>query len=110
MNSAPTWRLPGEPVALADTMRRFAFTVIASTVLGLDAEDREALFVDFEIWTKGLFALPLPFPWSALARARAARKRLLKRLAEVLAAGPGQRSQRREPGGRGPGPAGRWAG
>lgn len=73
-----------QPVALADTMRRFAFTVIASTVLGLHAEDREALFVDFEIWTKGLFALPLPFPWSAPARARAARNRLLKRLAEVL--------------------------
>ena len=72
------------PVALADRMRRFAFTVIASTVLGLNAEDRQALFVDFEIWTKGLFALPLPFPWSALARARAARQRLLKRLAEVL--------------------------
>lgn len=73
-----------EQVPLADTLRRFAFAVIASTVLGLNAEDREELFLDFEIWTKGLFALRLPLPWSALARARAARQRLLQRLAEVL--------------------------
>ncbi len=72
------------PVALAGHIRRFAFAVIASTVLGLNAEEREALFVDFEIWTKGLFALPLPFPWNALPRARATRQRLLKRLADVL--------------------------
>jgi cytochrome P450 len=42
------------PVALVPKLRRFAFSVIASTVLGLDPVDREALFMDFEIWCQGL--------------------------------------------------------
>ncbi|MEC8604712.1 MAG: cytochrome P450, partial [Cyanobacteriota bacterium] len=50
------------PVPLAGRMRRFAFAVIATTVLGLDSESREALFADFEIWTKALFSIPLAIP------------------------------------------------
>ncbi|MEX1318048.1 MAG: cytochrome P450 [Synechococcaceae cyanobacterium] len=72
------------PVALAERLRRFAFTVIATVVLGLDGEDREALFADFEIWTRGLFSFPLALPGSPFARALAARGRLLERLAVVL--------------------------
>ncbi|MEO1002632.1 MAG: cytochrome P450 [Cyanobacteria bacterium J06638_7] len=72
------------PVALAERLRRFAFTVIATVVLGLEGQDREALFADFEIWTKGLFSLPLALPGSPFARALAARARLLQRLAGVL--------------------------
>jgi cytochrome P450 len=74
---------PG-PVALVPRLRRFAFQVIAGTVLGLDSGDREALFVDFETWTRGLFALPVAWPGSRLARARKARRRLLSRLGSVL--------------------------
>jgi len=45
------------PVALVPKLRRFAFSVIASTVLGLDPVDRDALFVDFETCCQGsLFA------------------------------------------------------
>ncbi|MFM7733835.1 MAG: cytochrome P450 [Cyanobium sp.] len=77
------------PVALAGRLRRFAFAVIAGPVLGLDRSDREALFVDFELWTRGLFSLPIALPGSAFARARAARVRLLARLGVVL-----QRAQR----------------
>ena len=40
-------------------MRRFAFTVIATTVL-LEATNRDALFADFEIWTRALFSIPSP--------------------------------------------------
>jgi cytochrome P450 len=72
------------PVALVPKLRRFAFSVIASTVLGLDPIDREALFVDFETWCQGLFSLPLALPGSPYARARQARQRLLKRLGAVL--------------------------
>jgi cytochrome P450 len=72
------------PLALVPKLRRFAFSVIASTVLGLDAVDREALFVDFEIWCQGLFSLPFALPGSPFARARQARKRLLLRLGAVL--------------------------
>lgn len=35
------------PVALVPRLRRFAFSVIATTVLGLDGADRDALFEDF---------------------------------------------------------------
>jgi cytochrome P450 len=72
------------PVALVPKLRRFAFSVIASTVLGLDPVDREALFVDFETWCQGLFSVPFALPGSPFARARQARQRLLRRLGAVL--------------------------
>ena len=72
------------PAALAEPMRRFAFAVIATVVLGLDDDARDALFCDFEIWTKALFSLPLAIPSSPFARAMAARTRLLSRLQQVL--------------------------
>ena len=72
------------PQPLAARMRRFAFAVIATTVLGLDASDRDALFADFEIWTQALFSIPLAIPGTPFARALAARERLLTRLKTVL--------------------------
>jgi cytochrome P450 len=65
-------------------MRRFAFSVIATVVLGLEGDDRDALFADFEIWTKALFSLPWALPGSPFARALQARERLLRRLSQVL--------------------------
>jgi cytochrome P450 len=72
------------PVALVPRLRRFAFTVIATTVLGLDGADRDALFEDFELWCRGLFSFPVALPGSPFARARQARQRLLGRLGSVL--------------------------
>jgi cytochrome P450 len=72
------------PVGLVPKLRRFAFSVIASTVLGLEPVDRDALFVDFETWCQGLFSLPVALPGSPYARARGARQRLLRRLGAVL--------------------------
>ncbi len=72
------------PQPLAARMRRFAFAVIATTVLGLNASDRDALFADFEIWTQALFSIPLAIPGTPFARALAARERLLARLKTVL--------------------------
>ena len=79
------------PIALADRMRRFAFSVIATTVLGLDGSDRDALFVDFEIWTKALFSVPVAVPGSPFAKALQARSRLLSKLQQVLADADGRR-------------------
>jgi len=78
------------PVPLAAKMRRFAFAVIATTVLGLDADRREALFSDFEIWTKALFSIPVAIPGTPFARAMAARQRLLMRIKAVLQEGSQQ--------------------
>ena len=72
------------PLPLAEEMRRFAFSVIATTVLGLEGNDREKLFSDFEIWTKALFSIPIAVPGSPFAKALKARKRLLKKLQEIL--------------------------
>jgi cytochrome P450 len=73
-----------EPVALVERMRRFAFAVIASVVLGLEGDDIEALFADFEIWTRALFSVPIALPGTPFARALQARSRLLERLRGVL--------------------------
>ena len=75
------------PLPLAGRMRRFAFAVIATTVLGLDRTSREALFSDFEIWTKALFSIPLAIPGTPFAKAMASRKRLLNRIKDVLKEG-----------------------
>ena len=72
------------PVALVERMRRFAFAVIAEVVLGLEGADGEALFADFEIWTRALFSVPIALPGSPFARALQARGRLLHRLRGVL--------------------------
>jgi len=71
-------------VALVDRMRRFAFAVIASVVLGLEGHDIEALFADFEIWTRALFSVPIALPGTPFAKALQARARLLERLRGVL--------------------------
>ena len=78
------------PLPLAARMRRFAFAVIATTVLGLDRVSRDALFADFEIWTRALFSIPLAIPGTPFAKAMAARQRLLNRIKRVLQAGGNQ--------------------
>ncbi len=72
------------PLPLAEKMRRFAFSVIATTVLGLEGHARDKLFSDFEIWTKALFSIPIPLPGSSFTKALKARKRLLEQLQKIL--------------------------
>jgi len=72
------------PVALVPKLRRFAFSVIANTVLGLDQADCNALFIDFETWCEGLFSIPIAIPGSPYAKAFQARKRLMRRISSVL--------------------------
>ena len=76
-----------KPLPLAARMRRFAFAVIATTVLGLDGASRDALFADFEIWTRALFSIPLAIPGTPFAKAMAARQRLLQRIKAELQLG-----------------------
>ena len=72
------------PLPLTERMRRFAFSIIATTVLGLEGNDRDKLFSDFEIWTKALFSIPIAIPGSPFQKALKARKRLLEKLQTVL--------------------------
>jgi cytochrome P450 len=73
-----------QPTPLASWMRPFAFQVIAEEVLGLPPEEREGLYAEFEIWTRGLFSFPIAYPTSPLARAKGARRRLIHRLQGLL--------------------------
>ena len=73
-----------QPVPLAKWMRPFAFEVIAEEVLGLTPEGRQGLYEEFEIWTSGLFSIPIAYPTSPLARAKAARRRLIQRIHGLL--------------------------
>ena len=79
------------PVRLVERMRRFAFSVIATVVLGLEGGDVEALFADFEIWTRALFSVPIAIPGTPFAQALQARSRLLARLKAVLQRAPEHR-------------------
>ena len=72
------------PQPLSPLLRRFAFSVIANVVLGLDDRNRDELFADFEIWTKALFSIPNSIPGTPFTRAMNARRRLLTRLKQVL--------------------------
>ena len=72
------------PQPLAHWMRPFAFQVIAEEVLTLSPAGRAGLYDDFEIWTRGLFSLPFAYPTSRLARALAARRRLIRRILGLL--------------------------
>ena len=73
------------PQPLSPLLRRFAFSVIANVVLGLDDRNRDELFADFEIWTKALFSIPISIPGTPFTHAMNARTRLLSRLKQVLA-------------------------
>ncbi|ABI45311.1 cytochrome P450 family protein [Synechococcus sp. CC9311] len=73
------------PQPLAPRMRRFAFSVIANVVLGLDDRNRDECFADFEIWTKALFSIPISIPGTPFAQAMNARTRLLTRFKQLLA-------------------------
>ncbi len=73
------------PLPLAERMRSFAFSVIATTVLGMEGNDRDSLFYDFEIWTRALFSIPIALPGTSFKKALKARKRLLEKLQGVLA-------------------------
>lgn len=73
-----------KPTALAQCMREFAFSVIATTVLGVAPENRDALFKDFEIWTRALFSIPLAIPGTPFSQALSAKQRLLTRLKHLL--------------------------
>ncbi len=69
---------------LVPRRRRFAFAVIATTVLGLERSSSDELFADFEIWSKALFSFPIALPGTPCARALVSRQRILSRLKGVL--------------------------
>ena len=57
--------------------------VIATTVLGLEADSRDVLFADFEIWTQALFSIPMAIPGTPFL-GDGGTSRLLEQLTDVL--------------------------
>jgi len=57
---------------------------LAEEVLALTPEGLQGLYGDSEVWTRGLFSLPIAYPTSRLAQAKAARGRLIRRIHGLL--------------------------
>ncbi len=83
-NLSETLKNSKTPVPLTEKMRHFAFSVIATTVLGVEGNDSDELFSDFKIWTKALFSIPIALPGSPFAKALKSRQRLLNKLQSIL--------------------------
>jgi cytochrome P450 len=65
-------------------LRRYTFDVAGKLLVGLDNAANLPLGHDFEIWSQGLFSIPLNLPVTSFGRAMAARKRLLNGIRTVI--------------------------
>ena len=70
-----------------DKCRKFFIKIAVTVLLGNEASDDDlrSLTADISLWSKGLLAAPVTFiPWSTASRALRARKRIAKKLTEVI--------------------------
>ncbi|HEY9700683.1 MAG TPA: cytochrome P450 [Trichocoleus sp.] len=65
-------------------LRQYTFDVAAKLLVGLDHGSRSNLGHQFEIWTKGLFSIPLPLPWTVFGRAQRSRRLLLAEIERLI--------------------------
>lgn len=65
-------------------LRQYTFDVACKLLVGLDAGSRTRLGHLFEVWCDGLFALPLPLPWTKFGRAQRCRKQMLTLIEELI--------------------------
>jgi cytochrome P450 len=65
-------------------LRNYTFDIACKLLVGFDAGSETRLGHLFEIWSEGLFSLPLNFPWTQFGRALRARDQLLKELESII--------------------------
>lgn len=66
-------------------MKKITFNITRSVLFGLpDDKEKDELMEDFAIVLKGIWAIPLNFPETVFHRAMRARKRLRKRLSNMV--------------------------
>lgn len=65
-------------------LRNYTFDVACKLLAGLDHGSQTSLGHHFEAWSRGLFSLPLPFPWTRFGKAMQGRDRLLEELEQII--------------------------
>ncbi|OMO90110.1 Cytochrome P450 [Corchorus olitorius] len=74
-----------DSVKIAPLMKKITFNVICSIFFGLpDGKEKDQLLEDFTLTLKGVWAIPLDFPGTALHRAMQARRRVCKLLSNLI--------------------------
>jgi cytochrome P450 len=67
-------------------LRNYTLDIACRLLIGLEGGSATPLGHWFEVWTQGLFSLPINLPWTAFGRALKARTRLLAELDQLIAA------------------------
>lgn len=65
-------------------LRKYTFDVACKFLIGLDFASETQLGYLFEIWSKGLFSIPLSLPWTKFNRALRSRQQLLNHLEAII--------------------------
>lgn len=65
-------------------LRRYTFDVAAKLLVGLEQGSKTPLGELFEIWTQGLFSIPLAWPGSRFGKAMEARQKLLAEIQRLI--------------------------
>ena len=65
-------------------IRNYTFDIACQLFVGLENGSTTELSELFETWLKGLFSLPLPFPWTRFSQALNSREKLLQQLEQII--------------------------
>lgn len=65
-------------------LRNYTFDIACKLFVGLDSGSQTNLGQWFEVWTEGLFTIPLRLPWTKFGRAFRCRDLLLKELEMII--------------------------
>jgi len=65
-------------------LRNYTFDVACKLLIGLDQGSQTDLGHWFEVWSEGLFSLPLNLPWTRFGKAYRCREKLLKGLETLI--------------------------
>jgi len=65
-------------------LRNYTFDVAGKLLVGIENGSETVLGHNFEIWSNGLFSIPLDVPWSQFGKAKKCRKLLLAELEKII--------------------------
>lgn len=82
-NYVDRWSQQGELVWYPE-LRHYTFDIACKLFAGLDNGAATPLGQLFEIWSEGLFSIPLNLPWTRFGRAQQSRERLAQELESVI--------------------------
>lgn len=87
------WQAQGQ-LTWYPELRNYTLDVACKLLVGVEDGSQTPLGHQFETWCKGLFSVPLPFPWTRFGQAMQGRDRLLQSIEQIVR----QRQQSVNPG------------